>query len=340
MIGLVSLLQQEGYSVDLVSYIKSNFYSTLLEQNNINHIFLHVRDDKLSKLIAVRSLIKRNCYDCVIAYKDGPALISCILKLIIGKFRLIVSERNTTQVISKRERMKFWVYRYADYIVPNSISQEKFIKKNFSYLSKKTVTITNFTDTVFFSPLNNFHNNQMMILTAARIAKQKNILNYLECIRAVKEKAIKAKFVWYGDVQKGEEEYELICKNKIKELQIEDFFEFRPASHRIIDEYRNCDVFCLPSLYEGYPNVICEAMSCSKPILCSRVCDNSNIVEDEVNGYLFDPCNVEDMVNKILKMYNLSREVREKMGIKSREIAEFRFSPKGFVKKYIELIES
>lgn len=45
-------------------------------------------------------------------------------------------------------------------------------------------------------------------------------------------------------------------------------------------EYRKADVFCLPSLYEGYPNVVAEAMSCGLPILCSNVCENPYIVEE------------------------------------------------------------
>lgn len=36
-------------------------------------------------------------------------------------------------------------------------------------------------------------------------------------------------------------------------------------------EYRKADIFCLPSLYEGYSNVVAEAMSCELPLLCSSV---------------------------------------------------------------------
>ena len=52
------------------------------------------------------------------------------------------------------------------------------------------------------------------------------------------------------------------------------------------------DAFCLPSFKEGYPNVIVEAMSCELPVLCSKICENPVIVEDNINGFLFDPHNI------------------------------------------------
>jgi glycosyltransferase involved in cell wall biosynthesis len=40
-------------------------------------------------------------------------------------------------------------------------------------------------------------------------------------------------------------------------------------------------------------------MSCGKPILCGDICDNSMIVKDHINGFLFNPNRVEDIVDKM-----------------------------------------
>ena len=96
---------------------------------------------------------------------------------------------------------------------------------------------------------------------------------------------------------------------------------------------------CLASFFEGFSNSLSEYICCGKPVLCSNVCDNSTIVEDGVNGYLFDPYNIMDIVQAFRKVYSLSTNQREEMGTKSREMAVVKFSKKTFVNKYIKLIE-
>ena len=81
-------------------------------------------------------------------------------------------------------------------------------------------------------------------------------------------------------------------------------------------------------------------MSCGKPVLCSRVCDNPYIVEDGGNGMMFNPLDEEDIAQSIIKMCKLSEEQRASMGRRSRKIAEEKFSVETFVNQYINLIEA
>ena len=110
-------------------------------------------------------------------------------------------------------------------------------------------------------------------------------------------------------------------------------------NQKIEEEYRKADVFFLPSLYEGYPNVVAEAMSCGLPILCSNVYENPYIVEEGVNGFLFNPKNVEEIVNAIKRMAELSPEERHEMGMRNRQLCLMRNTEESFLKSYVELIE-
>ena len=83
-----------------------------------------------------------------------------------------------------------------------------------------------------------------------------------------------------------------------------------------------------------------EAICSGLPILASDVSDNSVMTHDGVNGFLFDPYNVESMANAIIRYLSLSIEEQNKMAIKSREIAITLFDKEEFVNKYISLIES
>ena len=342
LIGLAMFLKQKGYDLTLVAYHQENFYEGLLQANNLHYDILKTGDSQWSKAKAVKSYIKQqNGFDWVIAYKNGPCMIACILKMLGLKARVIVSERNTTQVFSRRERIKYFLYRFADYIVPNSYSQAKFIADHVPSLKQKIVTITNFTDTEHFVPVNKERTPTLRIMTAGRLAKQKNILKYIEAISSIKKEGVNnIHFEWYGDIQPGEENYGDDVWSTIKEMDLEDMISFYPATKDIVKKYQECDAFCLPSIYEGFPNVICEAMSCGKPIICSNVCDNPKIVENGKNGYLFNPYDVEDMEKCIIRICEMSQEKRKEMGIVSRTLAEQKFSEQAFVDKYIKLIES
>lgn len=344
MTGLASFLGDKGYCVDLVSYhVHKDTYIDKSESSGCRIILLQVKNNKWSKLTSVKRFIQMSGgYDCMITYKDGPNIIGCLLKLIGINLKLIVSERSSNKNINIKEKIKFFLYRFADYIVPNSYTQNNFIMQRFPNLTGKLITITNFTDVLHYSPVETAVNNKIIIMTAARIVPEKNILNYIDAIKILKENgfAEKVHFDWFGNVQLGMEKYKDICIEKCKNLDIEDMFEFHNGTKDIIKYYQTCDIFCLPSVVEGYPNVICEAMSCGKPIICGRVCDNPFIVQENKNGLLFDPTDVNSIYLVLKQIIEMSHSKKIELGEKSRAIAESLFSKDVFVQKYVDLIEN
>lgn len=342
MIGLVALLRERGFQTNLVTYYKENYYSDLTKKYGITYSVLKGGNRKLSKLIAVKKYIEETGgYDCLIAYKGGPCIIGCLLKLLGTKFKLIVSERSSTVTMDYVTRIKFFLYKWADYIVPNSYTEADNLKKRFKSLSKKIIPITNFTDTEYFKAIDTQTNKNLIILTMARITKAKNIINYLRAIKSLKERGVKnIHFDWYGSVQQGDEEYAELCFNERITLNIEDIFTFHPAVKDVLPYYQKCDIFCLPSIYEGFPNVICEAMSCGKPIVCSNVCDMPYLVKDGKNGYLFDPKDINDIADKLHKMCCLNLTERKRYGDQGRIMGMSLYAESSFVNKYIQLIQN
>ena len=342
IIGLVSLLNNRGFKTELITYHQHEFENELNTRYGIHSIILNAGNSKLSKLRAIRKFIKESGgYDWIIAYKDGPCIIGCLLKILGGRFKLIVSERSNTIVLNKAKRIKFFLYNWANYVVPNSLTEAENIKLRFPKLSHKIVPITNFTDTDYFTPIQHQDKENRTILTTARLTKAKNIINYLKAIQVLKSRGfIHIHFDWYGNIQEGEEDYAHNCFKLREELNIEDLITFHPTKTNILPQYQECDLFCLPSIYEGFPNVICEAMSCGKPILCSNVCDMPHIVKESVNGILFDPTNVNEIADKLEKACQLTPKQIYEYGQQSRDTSVRLFSTDTFVNKYIQLLES
>jgi glycosyltransferase involved in cell wall biosynthesis len=263
-----------------------------------------------------------------------------------GRYKLIVSERNTTQQLTIREKIKFFLFRFADTIVPNSYSQARFIKTHYPRLSPKIETITNFVDAGFFKPADiNTSGETLKILMVGRIAPQKNVKKFIHAINEVIESGAKIRVDWYGNGYNNDgmsDEYSLYfieCIELIKASKLEDYFVFHQPIKDVRSVYQACDLFCLPSVYEGFPNVICEAMACGKPILASNICDNPNLVSDGINGFLFNPESIEEMKNAIIKYINLKPETKSQMAENSRNLALLNFSATGFVSKYLKLID-
>ena len=339
MAGLAGFLHQKGYDVDLATYHKHDMNPYLKRAYGIESKILDCGNGQLSKFRSVRRFIKDGGYNTVIAYKNGATKIACLCKLTGLNFHLLVSERNTNITLNRALKLKFLLYRVADFIVPNSYAQGDFICSQFPKLASKVRVITNFTDTNHFVPKKSESEEERLnILTTARIAPQKNLIAFMNVIRRLKDNNILVHFDWYGGVYVGKEDYSRMVEKEYERLDIADFLTFHKPTREIINVYQSCDVFCLPSLYEGYPNVICEAMSCGKPIICSRICDNPLIVEEGKNGLLFDPTDENSIYDVIVNLCSLSRSVINEMGTVSRELAKKKFSEEAFINKYIEIL--
>ncbi len=337
--GLAAMLTKTGYPCKLITYIDNQFYEPFLRQNNVDYEFLPELANRKTRVWRVAKHVRSYNPDVVISYLPSVNITMCLAKLLF-KSKLVVSERNNNTCITRRDKIQFNLYRMADSIVPNSNSQGNFIRTNFPFLSEKVCPIINFVDVNRFTPASKHVDNESLcIVTVARYTEQKNILAYLNAIRKVKDLGLNVHFDWYGDKKHNPVYYAQIEK-EYQQLDIADYLTLHETNPKIEEEYRKADVFCLPSLYEGYPNVVVEAMSCELPIICSNVYENPYIVEEGVNGFLFDPESIDDMVNAIQKIVSLTNEERRRMGTLNRQLCLKRNTEEEFLNSYIKLIES
>jgi glycosyltransferase involved in cell wall biosynthesis len=69
-------------------------------------------------------------------------------------------------------------------------------------------------------------------------------------------------------------------------------------------QYQACDVFCLPSVQEGFGIVFLEAMAATKPIVAARAAAVPEVVTDGVLGLLAEPDDDASLANAILRLYS------------------------------------
>jgi glycosyltransferase involved in cell wall biosynthesis len=339
MVGLAVMLKEKGYNVKVLVYHDNPFFLQTLEEAHIDVEINHKATKHFSRIYYICKSINSFAPDVVISYLDTPNIIASICKMLGGKFKLIVSERNTTQKITFLERLKFFLFYFSDFVVPNSYTQERFIFNNFANLKNKVKTIVNFTDIDYFFSTGKFSfQQQKVIVVVATIWPPKNVLGFIEAINILKEKKLNFKVDWYGKTS-DYDAYNNLCENKISQYNLKEIIIFHDKTKDIKQVYEVADIFCLPSFYEGTPNALCEAISMGLPVVCSNVCDNPIYVEDGENGYLFDPYNPNDIALKLEKLLSLSNCDYERFSINSRKKAEKKLSPNLFIRNYQNLIE-
>lgn len=335
--GLASMLVKAGYQCKLITYIYNQFYEAFLKSNSVDYEYVPQLQNKYLRIFRAAKYVRSYHPDVVISYLPSVNKMMCLAKFFY-RSKLIISERNNNISISTSDIILFNIYRKADYIVPNSHSQADFINTNFSFLSSKIHPIINFVDVNRFFPVeNNTNNADLKIITVARYTEQKNVLTYLQVIRKVKDSGLRVHFDWYGDKKLYPAYYSQV-EHLYNQLQIADYLTLHDSDKEIENRYHEADIFCLPSLYEGYPNVVVEAMSSGLPILCSNCYENPYIVSEGVNGFLFNPNSVDDIFCAIKKMLNLSFSKRKEMGRINRQLCLVRNTRATFLKAYEELI--
>ncbi len=135
-----------------------------------------------------------------------------------------------------------------------------------------------------------------------RISPEKDIFTLLEAARRLG--AVPFKFA--GDYHRMPE----VLKNKPMNVE----FLGQLGAQEIVDFYRNARMVVFATrCYEGFPTVLLEAMSHGLPIVCSRIGGLPEIVEEGVNGLLYEPGNVDELTSRIQNLWG-DAALCEKLG--------------------------
>lgn len=127
-------------------------------------------------------------------------------------------------------------------------------------------------------------------------------------------------------------------QSRVKDLELSPNFLFLGVRQDIPELLNVMDIFVLPSLYEGLPNVILEAMACSKPVVGTSVGGIPEAVQDRLTGFLVPPQDPESLALAITKLLT-DRDLAIKMGQNGRKRVEAYFSIEKEVERIQQLYE-
>ena len=341
---LASLLKSRGYNVNIVTFADvADHYKV---DEGIKRIRLGENKGNTGKFMNIFKFFLSLKADVVISFGQRENVYTLLPLLFRKGIKVIAGERNCTiGEPSKNEKLLVkYLYKRANYIVPNSYSQLRHLNKCNEELRPKLKAITNYTDLNLYKAYHYPEHKTIKIGVFARYTTQKNYFRFLDAIKIVKDK-VTIPFIieCYGNQtfkDKSVNPYYARLKEKVEEYGLNDVFKLNDHVKNVAELLPIYDAIALPSIHEGFSNSISEAICCSRPMLVSNVSDNSVMVHDGENGFLFDPRNIDDMAIAFIKFLFLGYDERKEMSKNSRLIAESLFNKDDFVNKYIELIEN
>ena len=205
-----------------------------------------------------------------------------------------------------------------------------------TYPQAKIQVISNGVDLERFRPLENKpQKDKIRILGIGRLISRKGFHFLIEALpQVVKE----AKFPLEVEiVGSGQEEESL--KNLAQQLGVRDILNFvgQLPYEGLLSKYQQADIFVLPSLSEGMPCVMLEAMACGLPVVASDIGGNEELVYPGQNGYLFSAGHSQGLAESLIKIIN-HPALRKKMGQESlRIIQDYDWSK--ITEKYIAIYQ-
>jgi len=241
-------------------------------------------------------------------------------------------ERMLSKLTSKLHRETI---RRCDRVITIT-NQVKKIYSNFMD-EERITTIPLGVDTNLFRPQRETLNTGTHeILFAGYLYRLKGVEFLIKAVRAASEKRGDIKLRIVGTGPDKPDLARLVEALRIREKVI--FEGFVPYT-RMAEYYRQCDIFCFPTLGEPFGKAIIEAMACAKPVIASNVGGPAEIIQDGKTGVLVPPAQPKILALKILELLD-DKNIMRKIGANARKAAIEKYSWEKIAEKYNKLYES
>ncbi len=150
----------------------------------------------------------------------------------------------------------------------------------------------------------------VIVLTVCRMYPRKNLGLLLRAWKKIKEREPDARLRIVGT---GQEYRRWLALAKELQLGESVIFLGSRARKELAEEYKNCDIFCLPSRQEGFGIVFLEAMAAGKPIVAVRAAAVPEVVRQSKEGFLVSPDDPNALASALLRLIG-EPKLRRQMG--------------------------
>ncbi len=243
-------------------------------------------------------------------YFGGKSIIRC---------GYLLSRFKANELPSLRTKFGLWrreasLFRYADHVFLPTEEDIQHAKR--WYNLRQATVLPNFVDVQQFKPLPEVEKIRGLIGFVGRLVPQKNLAVLIEAASQVEG----AKLRIIGEGPQAEE-LQAMANN----LNVPVEFTGNVPHATLPALLAACDVFALPSLYEGMPKALIEAMAMGLPSVATIVDGSDAIIEHGKTGWLCETSAAAPLAAG-LKLLLSDAALRQELGQAGREAIVARFS--------------
>jgi glycosyltransferase involved in cell wall biosynthesis len=173
--------------------------------------------------------------------------------------------------------------------------------------------------------------DDFVVASVGRLHEQKGYEFLLPAVRNLLQDLPNSVFLiaGYGPLEEQ-------LKDRARELNVASHVRFLGYRRDVPDILAACDLYVLPSLWEGMSNAVLEAMAAARPVIATAVDGNVEQVSDGETGLLAPPAD-SDALTEAIRRLSRDRELAARMGRKGRETVEQKFSLSAMTSAYLAL---
>lgn len=196
----------------------------------------------------------------------------------------------------------------------------------------KIKIIPNAVDVETFTPRPELEEDKS-IVWVGRFVPEKGLHYLINASRVVVQRHPDAKFILVGNGVLRWEIQQMVMKYG---LSRNFFFTGSVSRKKVLEILQSATLFVFPSLKEGMPIALLEAMSCAKPVIGSDISGINDIIVHGENGFLVPPRNPEALAKTIMMLLE-DKDTRRKIGQNARKLVMEKYSWNVILKKIEKL---
>jgi glycosyltransferase involved in cell wall biosynthesis len=262
--------------------------------------------------------------------------------LLVGtlvRARRVETIQNVYHWLNWHERLRYGLYlRLADRIIAVSEAVSEFTRSFFPFVptARMTVIFNSIDASRFQVPPRQEDTEEFglhrktVIGFLGRLTEQKGLPYLLSAASEIGRTHPEVRFLIVGDGELGQKLREEAARKGLTNVV---FAGFQRDIPRFLSLF---DIFVLPSLWEGLPVAVVEAMAAAKPVVATRVGGTPEAVVDGITGYIVEPRNVQQLVRRLTELIQ-DRGLRERMGMAGVQRVKEHFNASTMVSRTEEL---
>lgn len=162
--------------------------------------------------------------------------------------------------------------------------------------------------------------NSKKIVCVGRLAEEKRVELLIKAFAIAANKIPDWNVEFWGETNVDPAYREKILQ-LVEDLNLQGRFVFCGVTNDVENVLESAAIFAFPSVFEGFPLALGEAMAKGLPVIGCKDCAGSNeMIEDKVNGLLVEPTS-NDLANALISLAK-DQCLRQELGLKAREYAK------------------